>query len=195
MKKLESAQRGALSLMFRAMNSTPTNAIEAELLVTPIDLCIEELQRYEAIKLHRDPDSYFNLKMNKTTKSTSNRSPCKYLQSILKQLMKELVYQKSYTDLEKLTLPSLYPFTFEIFSIPNLEIILPETQGQELGTSNKKENLDSYINYIEGINNSNIILIIRIFTDGSAIENPRPTGAGAVELVRLANAITSSGTS
>ena len=109
--------------------------------------------------------------------------------------MKELVYQKSYTDLEKLTLPPLYPFTFEIFSIPNLEIILPETQGQELGTSNKKENLDSYINYIEGINNSNIILIIRIFTDGSAIENARPTGAGAVELVRLANAITSSGTS
>ena len=43
MKKLESAQRGALSLMLRAMNSTPTNAIEAELLVTPIDLCIEEL--------------------------------------------------------------------------------------------------------------------------------------------------------
>ena len=139
MKKLESVQRGALSLILRTINSTPTNAIEAELSVTPIDLRLEELQRHEAIKMHRDPNSYFNHKMNKRTKSTSKQSPCKYLQSILKQLMKELGYQKTCTDLEKLTLPPLNPPTFEIFSIPNLVIILPETQGQASGTSKKKE--------------------------------------------------------
>ena len=103
MKKLESAQRDALSLILRTMNSTLTYAIETmQLSVTPINLRLEELQRHEAIKMHRDPDSYFNHKMNKTTKSTSKQSPCKYLQSILKQLMKELGYQKYCTDLEKL---------------------------------------------------------------------------------------------
>ena len=113
----------------RTIKSTPTNTIEAELSVTPIDLCLEELQRHEAIKIHRDSDSYFNHKMNKTTKSTSKHSPCKHLQSILKQLMKQLAHQKSCTDLEKVKLPPVNPPTFEIFSIPNLEIILPETQG------------------------------------------------------------------
>ena len=101
-KKLESAQRGAFSWILRTMKSTPTNAIEAELSVTPTDLCLEELQRHEAIKIHRDPDSYFNYKMNKTTESSSEQSPCKHLQSILKQLLKDLAYQKNCTDLENL---------------------------------------------------------------------------------------------
>ena len=64
------------------MKSTPTNTIEAELSVTPIDLRLEELQRHEAFKIHRDPDSYFDYKMKKRTKSTSKQSPCKHLQSI-----------------------------------------------------------------------------------------------------------------
>ena len=93
----------------------------------------------------------------------------------------------------------LNPPTFEIFSIPNLQIILPETQGQASGTSNKKENTDSYMNYIEGISNSNTMLI---FTDGSATTNPVLTGAGAVIRkkgrtrlpIKLAKAVTSSGT-
>ena len=45
MKKLESAQSGALSIL-RTMKSTPTNTIESELSVTPIDLHLEELQRH-----------------------------------------------------------------------------------------------------------------------------------------------------
>ena len=42
----------------------------------------------------------------------------------------------------------VHPPSFEIFSNPNLEIILPETQGQASGILIKKENTDSYINYI-----------------------------------------------
>ena len=117
LNKSESAQRRALLLILRTMKSTLTNTIEAELSVTPIDLCLEELQRHEAIKMHRDQDSYFNYKMNKTTKSTSKQSPCKHLQSKLKQLMKELAHQNNCTDLEKLQLPPVNPPTFEIFSI------------------------------------------------------------------------------
>ena len=41
LKMLESAQRRALSLILRTMKSTPTEALEAELSVLPIDLRIE----------------------------------------------------------------------------------------------------------------------------------------------------------
>ena len=115
--------------------------------------------------------------MNKTTKRSSKQSSCKHIQSILRQLQKELAHQKNCTDLETLKLPSGNSPTFEIFSIPNLEIIPLKTQGQASGTSNKKENNDSYINCIEEINNNNTMLIS---TDGSAINNPGPTGAGEV---------------
>ena len=46
MKKLEDAQRGALSLILRTMNSTPLEAIESEMTSTPGDLRIDELQRH-----------------------------------------------------------------------------------------------------------------------------------------------------
>ena len=62
MKKLESAQRGALPLISRTKKSTPTNAIEAELSATPTDLHHQELQKHEAIKIRTDPVSYFNYK-------------------------------------------------------------------------------------------------------------------------------------
>ena len=37
---LESAQKGALSLILRTLKSTPTDALESELFITPIDLRI-----------------------------------------------------------------------------------------------------------------------------------------------------------
>ena len=43
MKQLKDAQRGALSLILRTMKSTPLEAIESEMVITPIDLKIEEL--------------------------------------------------------------------------------------------------------------------------------------------------------
>ena len=51
MKLLDEAQRGTMKLILRAMKSTPTEAIESELNIAPIDLRLEELQRMEAIKI------------------------------------------------------------------------------------------------------------------------------------------------
>ena len=104
--------------------------------------------------------------------SNTKSVPCKHLQSIFKQLLTELAIQKNCSDIASLRLPAINPPTFEIFSIPNLEITLPN-----LKHTRTKISMDSYINYIKEINNKNTMLI---FTDGSAINNPGPTGAGAV---------------
>ena len=48
---------------------------------------------------------------------------------------------------------------------------------KEWTTSNKKKNTNSYTIYIKGINNNNTMLI---FTDGSAINNPSPTGTRVI---------------
>ena len=60
---LESAQRGALSLILRTMKSTLTEALEAELSVLPIDLSIEELQRHEEGKLLTKEKEYVKANM------------------------------------------------------------------------------------------------------------------------------------
>ena len=44
MKLLDEAQRGTMKLILRAMKSTPTEALESELNIAPIDLRLEELQ-------------------------------------------------------------------------------------------------------------------------------------------------------
>ena len=41
---LKSAQRGAASLILKTMKSTPTDGLESELSILPIDLCLKELQ-------------------------------------------------------------------------------------------------------------------------------------------------------
>ena len=51
LKLFESAQRGAASLILKTMKSTPTDWLESELSLLPIDLCLKELQRHEAVKL------------------------------------------------------------------------------------------------------------------------------------------------
>ena len=48
---LESAQKAALSLIFRTLKSKSTDALESESFIPPIDLRIQELQRHEAITL------------------------------------------------------------------------------------------------------------------------------------------------
>ena len=44
MKLLDKAQRGAMKFNLRAMKSAPTEALESELNIAPIDLRLEELQ-------------------------------------------------------------------------------------------------------------------------------------------------------
>ena len=73
MKQLEEAQRGALSLILWAMKSTLLEAIESEMATTPIDLRIEELQRYEAKKLYQNQDSYLSHKIKSSGLTNSKQ--------------------------------------------------------------------------------------------------------------------------
>ena len=61
---LESAQKGALSLILRTLKPTPTDAFETELFTSPIDLRIQELQCHEAIKLFQKENPYISNKIN-----------------------------------------------------------------------------------------------------------------------------------
>ena len=134
------------------MKSTPTDELEAELSTTPTDLHLEQLQRHKAIKMYQDPNSYFSHMIRNDIYSNTKPSPCKYLQNIFKQLLTELAIQKNCSDIDSRRLPAINPPTFEIFSIPNLEIILPNILEPKIS-------MDSDINYIKEINNKNTMLI------------------------------------
>ena len=61
---LGSAQKGALSLILHTLRSTPTDALENELFIPPIDLRIQELQHHKAIKLFQKENPYISDKIN-----------------------------------------------------------------------------------------------------------------------------------
>ena len=63
LKLLDEAQRGALKLILRGMKSTPTDALESELNIVPIDLRLIELQRMEAAKLLQKDYAYIKKQM------------------------------------------------------------------------------------------------------------------------------------
>ena len=69
---LESAQKGALSLILHTLKSTPTDARESKLLIPPIDLRIQELQRHEAIKLFQKENPHISNKINKSNHTSFN---------------------------------------------------------------------------------------------------------------------------
>ena len=69
---LESAQKGALSLILCTLKLTPTDALESELFIPPIDLRIQELQRHEAIKLFQKENPYISNKINKSNQTSFN---------------------------------------------------------------------------------------------------------------------------
>ena len=64
--KLESAQSGATSLILKTVKYTPTDWLESEL---SIDLCYEELQRHEAVKLLIKEDDYIQSSMIGSSKA------------------------------------------------------------------------------------------------------------------------------
>ena len=72
---LESAQRGALSLILRTMSFTPTEALEAELSVLPIDLRISELQHHEAGKHLTKEEEYIKANMEEQSHKQKIESP------------------------------------------------------------------------------------------------------------------------
>ena len=64
---LESAQKGAFSLILCTLKPRPTAALlKGELFVPPIDLRIQELKRHEAIKLYQKENPYISNKINKS---------------------------------------------------------------------------------------------------------------------------------
>ena len=66
---LGAAQKSALMLVLRAMKFTPTETLESELNIVPIDLRNEELQRMEAIKLLQKNDEFITNNMSKKLNS------------------------------------------------------------------------------------------------------------------------------
>ena len=95
-------------------------------------------------------------------------------------------------------MPVETPATFEIFDIPNLTTILPEPNIQN--PPNKEKTLNLYTESIMNLNTENTMII---FTDGSALSNPGPVGAGVViknkgpkiTPVKLAKSVKQMGTS
>ena len=170
---------------------------------TPIDLRIEELQRHEAIKLYQNQDSYLSHKIKSYDLTNSKQSPCKHLQKILKQLLTQIAKQKNCDDINKLQLPSVNPQTFEVFTIDNLESIFPSNYRNrsklKISKTNTTNNED-YIDYIKTLSNEKTMMI---FTDGSALGNPGPTGSGVVikkngpesTEIKIAHAVTKMDTS
>ena len=75
LKLLESAQRGAASLILKTMQSSPTDGLESELSILPIDLRLEELQQHEAVKLLIKEDEYIQSIMKGSNKAQKMGSP------------------------------------------------------------------------------------------------------------------------
>ena len=61
----KAAQNSALMLIVRAMKSIPTEALESELNIVPIDLRLEELQQMEAINFPEKNDQFITNSMGK----------------------------------------------------------------------------------------------------------------------------------
>ena len=91
---LESAQRGAASLILKTMKSTPIDGLESELSILPIDLRLEELQRHEAVKLLIKEDDYIQSNMKGRNKEHKMGSPFENLRSLTKQILQFLSQTK-----------------------------------------------------------------------------------------------------
>ena len=87
LKLLESAQRAAASLILKTMKSIPTDSLESELSILPIDLRLEELQRHEAVKLLIKEDDYIQSSMKGRNKAQKMGGPFENLRSLTKQIL------------------------------------------------------------------------------------------------------------
>ena len=81
---------------------------------------------------------------------------------------------KPLTHYDQLLLPKETPATFEILHLPNLLLTLPETKLQ---SSVPLENTSSVQHYMNSIMDTGTMIV---FTDGSAHQNPGPTGSGVI---------------
>ena len=94
LKLLESAQRGAASLILKMIKSTPTDGLESELSILPIELHLEELQQHEAVKLLIKEDDYIQSNMKGRNKAQKMGSPFENLKYLTKQILQFLSQTK-----------------------------------------------------------------------------------------------------
>ena len=153
------------------MKSTPTEALESERSILAVDLCLEELKRYEAVKLLIKEDDYVQYNMIGRNKAHEMGSPFENLRSLTKKILRFLSQTKK-CNVNKLPLPKETPATFEIFHIPNLFLIFPEIKLQSSVPLENTNNVQYCINSIWGTGTNKTIID---FTDGSAQSNPDPT--------------------
>ena len=69
LKLVESAQRGAASLILKTIKSTPTDGLESELSILPIDLHLAEFERHKVVKLLIKEDDYIQSNMKRKNKA------------------------------------------------------------------------------------------------------------------------------
>ena len=101
-------------------------------------------------------------------------SPFCNLRSLAKQLIQHIAQTKK-CNMKQIQIPVETPETFEVFDIPNLTTILPEPNIQN--PQNKGKTLKLYTESIMKLNTENTMII---FTDGSALSNSGPVGAGVL---------------
>ena len=115
LKLLESAQRGASSLILKTMKSIPTDGLESELSILPIDLRLEELQRHEVVKLLIKEDDYIQSNMKGRNKGHKMGRPFENLRSLTKQIL-QFLPQAQKCNVHQLLLPKETLATHELFS-------------------------------------------------------------------------------
>ena len=123
------------------MKSTPTDGLESELSILPIDLRLEELQRHEAMKLLIKEDDYIQSNMKGRSKAHKMGTPFENVKSLTKQILQFLSQTKK-CNANQLLLPKETPATLEVFHIPNVLLTLPDTKLQmslPLGNTNNMQ--------------------------------------------------------
>ena len=101
--------------MLRTMRSTPTEVLEAELSVLPVDLRIEELQRHEAGKLLTKKEEYIKANIEEQSYKQKFESPFCNLRSRAKQLIQHIAQTKK-CSMKQIQMPVKIPkySTFQI---------------------------------------------------------------------------------
>ena len=92
------------------MKSTPTDGLESELSILPIDLRLEELQRHEAVKLLIKEDDYIQSNMNGRNKANKMGRPFENLICLTKQIL-QFLSQIKQCNVHQLLLPKETPAT------------------------------------------------------------------------------------
>ena len=190
---LESAQHHGLRCILGATPSTSTMMMESEINVPPIDKRINELQRMEYIKIMKkdDQDPTKKLLTSKTSPTSSNQSPVDFLIRMGKQLEDRLLATFGTYELEPAPDISIYPLLIPGLSTHNMDANIGNANTRNKDQAEEGRFL--VLNQLQHADNKSIIA----YTDGSSLDNPGPTGSGAVILtegpsstpIKLAKAI------